>query len=968
MEVKINCEFFARKYELPPPSTLRPRSKSSVAGSSDLRPDSLPQDFASEVGIFHGSELSICWRIMGSQNCVELAPLDLVAQRFPGKGCRISISSPIAIHPYCTSLSEKDKCFVLDFMTVDGSLFTVLAPINWLVDPEITANSSLLPEHNVYQAHTFNLITPKILKAIGPNLLIVSVEDGSLVRLDRSSPLSSPSSTMLKVQKPSFSLSAFPSLFLQSRDRIPGHPNLSADTVVSLEAINNSTLVTCSINNTLRVWSLLSNTLIQEIEASSMRPLRMRPSNYIAVKELVVAVMLPQEVRFYTFEPHSQMLEINGPTLDLESDLRTWFVTSFCLLESRKLIIALKQNFSSKLFMVDNGKWEQIAGHDLSQALDLPSDVSISAIQSLFLERSPATIKCAINQVAPKALQTFTSQGRDLSSRSAIAELFSKMKRENSHTELLRIETLCREIEVQASELLAVAPAMTTSSGMFFWSLRVSGASLLTINTFDEPKNDANPTILATAESLMGQVPPSTLAQVSVEMLSSDLVLDRVDKACSLLRSHLDQLRLNELGRGETNEIALEFRQYIQNYGTLNPDLLAPSSENTNVPLCTLGKSAVSSLVSNYATIQALHFQKLSALAVIALVEGWFSKVNDESLLKDSITCLRKFTLIGELGIEKLTLDCSSVPIELFGTVLARKLIASTDMIDVFCQTLPPFVSEFTHEDRAELDRILSFCEISAEVFLLKALAALACGEESTGVALARQTSLSRPWPKRLGERPRNQSAWFLGLAKYSQTVGSHKAALELAQYSESLSSALDPHSNELHELLFGLSVAAGDIPVAYKSLTRRFRDDSTSEADLPEKWIKQLLTAAARKGEEEARNLVISYPFVGLSNALQKALSNTPSFAAIPSYKLNYAWHVEREDFVGAAQIIYDYIHNKKNIEPVRKEELYTVCLNALITDKEESRWLFFGDRAVSCQEVDAEHRDLLEEMAMQI
>lgn len=970
MEVKLTCELSARKYELPQPSTLRPRSYVSI-DDSDARPDSFPEDFASEAGVFHGSKLSISWRILGSQTCVELAPLDLDARRFPGKGSRISIISPIPIHTYCTSLSEKDKSFVLDFIVTDGSLFTVLVPVQWLLDSETPAGSNLFPEYNVFQPHTFDLLKPKLLGAMTSGLLIVSLEDGSLVRLDRSSPLSSPKSTVLRIQKTSFSISAFPNLFLPSSDRIPGHPHLSANTAVSLVVVNDNTLVTCSIDNTVRVWSLLSNSVTQEIKASSERPLRMRPSSYITVKGLDVAVALPNELGFYTLDPHSQILAPKRPNLEIDSELRTWFLTSFSLMESDKLIIAFKQNFSAKIFMIREGKWEQIGGYDLSQALDLPSDVSIRAIHSHLLERSPAIIKCAINQVAPESMQKFTSLGREISSRSALTDFFTELSQEKSHTELLRIETLSREIEVQASELLAVAPAMATQSGMFFWTLRVSGASLLSINISDGRNDDrlnGKPRILAIADDLIGQVPTSTLAQVSIEMLSSDLILDRVDKVCSLLRPHLDHLRLNELGRGETNEIASELRQYIKNYGALSPDLAAFPSGAVNVSLSSLGVSAVSSLVSDYATTQALQFRKLAALAVIALVEGWFSKVNDESLLKDSIICLRVFTIIGELGTEKLKLDCSSVPIELFGVSLARKLIATTNINDIFCQVLPPFVNEFTREDREELERVLSVCEINAELTLVKAFAALACGEEDLGIAFAQKCSLSRPWPNCFGERPLNQSAWFLEVAKYSKQVDSRQAALVLAQYAESLSNILDPHSNELHELIFSLSVEAGDISAAYTSLTRRFRDTSGSEASLSEEWIKELITTAARNGEEEARNIVISYPFVGLSNSLQNTLSKSSSFAAVPAYKLNYAWHVEREDFVGAAQVIYDYIHARQNIEPVRKEELYTVCLNALIIDKKESQWLFSGDRAISSQEVDAEHKDLLEEMALQI
>lgn len=946
MEVALDFDLPLRTVQLAAPTDpSRPLSEDSEIAHVAEQYVAVPESFALEAGVFRGADLSVGWKVRGRGHEIELYPLELEASRLQGPGTRIRLHVPAVVLPHCLSLASTDLHTVVDFITDSGHLYCVTIPhLCFRSGDETKANVAV----KLTRQHSLDLVAPRLLKSVDAHTMLMPLVDGSLVRLDRASPQDSPTATTLVNPLTKPAASGLARIFRSSSDKVPGRPRLSVNAACSLQVVGDH-VIAYSVNNSVHTWSLKNNTCTQVISSDSPAvQYRLRPTEYVTSKDGTVVVDFPEHIE--TFALVGDQL-VSRSTTTVPTELRQWFVTSLGILEDGRVIVSFKLDMCARIYIVSE-EWSHVGGYDHTALLDLPINDSITQTKKRVLETDAAVVRLALSKLAVNVDPDQTAHGLIQSFEDELNTLIGTST--ESKSQWLRLDTLCREIEAEGGELLAIAPALYTEGGAFLWSLRVSGVTMFCVTDDNTRAGIADAEeVLVTGRDLLSTVPESTLERVSELMLSSDLLMDRLESACTLLKKHIDQIKLSQMSR---TDIGPRLRRYIATFGPSEP-----SAPQGSTQLSKLGREAAAMLLYDYASHYAKNFQTIVSLAAVSLVDGWLQ--GDSDLLLSAVEVLRRFSFISRVGLKNLHFD-EDVYLEDFGIHLAKQLAYACDPVDVLSRLLP--VSEPVAEITG-FTRAAGLCPATPELTVLKGMAFLAVGNLGEGVRLAQHVSLSRPWPKFFGAQPQTQAEWLYRIAEYAASVNAQDAALRFVRLSESLVEPADPVGPRLHELLFKLAIKAGDIASAYSALIRRFTTYRDPEVDeLANEWISELITSAAQQGDEEARELVVSYPFIGFAKSLQKTLATTNSFASVPAYKLRYAWFVAHDDFVGAANVVYEHIRNAA--DAVRKVELYTVCLNALSLVAAESQWLKVGDTIVHFDDIKLEQDELLVRMAQQI
>ena len=185
---------------------------------------------------------------------------------------KIRIHSPTRINDNCIVISEELDHIVIDFITEPGYLYTLSFSFSEFVvkdheniidEPTSLTEDNFRNWRSIVFPFPFDVKKPHLLYALSSQKLVVSITDGSLVLLERSSPLDSISSYVFSDTSTGSGISRI--LNWGNNDKVPGHPDLSARTAISIASVPEAEiLITVSINNSLKVWSLKNLTFIEE--------------------------------------------------------------------------------------------------------------------------------------------------------------------------------------------------------------------------------------------------------------------------------------------------------------------------------------------------------------------------------------------------------------------------------------------------------------------------------------------------------------------------------------------------------------------------------------------------------------------------------------------------------------------------------------------------------------------------------
>lgn len=352
--------------------------------------------FFRETSIENGQPRSIVSRILQQSHVLELDPVDLNSTSLV-RFRKIRIHSPARLFDNCITISEDKSTdrIVVDFITETSYLYTISFSFLEFIDnssQSLSDEGNSLNEHNsadwrsIKYPYSFDLKKPQLMYAVSANVLVAGTTDGTLLKMERQTPLSE--ITTYIFNDPSNTSGLARILPWGQNDRVPGNSGISLRTVVSMTAIPYANLlVTVSINRILRIWSLETMSLLEERELTSLQDLPQQQkiligpepmnllnvpawtSKYIATKSTYLASFLPSGDGFFkiwqlNLDPSStgQMLVDLGDEFSVEpkipDNFSTWLVNDFHIIDNSEtkndisLSVMWKSNTSSAMYQI----------------------------------------------------------------------------------------------------------------------------------------------------------------------------------------------------------------------------------------------------------------------------------------------------------------------------------------------------------------------------------------------------------------------------------------------------------------------------------------------------------------------------------------------------------------------------------------------------------------------------------------
>ena len=914
-------------------STFEPEKDKTSPSSFDV--SNLP-GFSKEVLVFHGKKLSLCARLLGYNNKIELTPLELSFSKLEGPGATVMLNVPYKVLSNCISLTENGtgELIVLKFVTTDGLIYSVELPKS-----SFSSATNLQPNCDIISEFSGEISQALTTYALSAEDFLIALKSGDIFRIDGFK-----SRTVLSAS----SIGGMLSKLWKREDTVPGHPEFSMSAVTSMLKIDDSNLLTYSVDSSIRLWNLHNNKCIKQVALDL--PLKLRPSQNLV--KLGNNIIIAHSSGISTYNERLEELS----TVHFPSDVHDWFVVN-TLATKYGLVVALKINLSAKILLYSDESWSEISSYDFGPdlLLDIPSE--LTTLTSRVMSYDTSIIKTCLMQLNTGDKDVISV----LSSAEIPAYISNLFYGDKEQLKWIKFENMCREVHFMSREILQLA---SMPDGIF-WAINANSATVITI---PDLKNRQTKTDLLNdvVSNLLNEVPDFVLSEVSAALLSRSMALGRLSDTCSILRPYLDQTKLNEIGRTYGSRIVDDIQEHCILFGPdvshrFNPSKLSsdPVQVNGAQRPSTLGRITTSKIIHTYAANHERQFLLVSILAVIAIVEGWGDSNKCSNELLCAINHLRLFSVYTSYGPDALT----EVDLDIHdcGPVLARKVLGRFDVFEALTRLL---VIKLDSENEAvsnlgKFNKIAEKLEPSSRLTFMHAIATLNAKEEIQSEILLRKVSIAKPWIDCLGPEPNTLDEWYARLAKYADAHGSKIAALRLVKIAAMLTPTPLPNDRneddykQLLEIWFNRSLEAQEIDQAYIALTRRFT--SRSEIALEQEWIERLLIAVCAISFNEARSLVTKFAFIGLSNSLNAVLQKKQSFASIPAYKLLYFYCISRDDFIGAAAAVYSQLE-KSNTLIELKIEIYTVCLNALELVSEKDRYICCNSRIVTYDEIKRE------------
>ncbi|KAK9464763.1 nucleoporin Nup120/160-domain-containing protein [Lipomyces arxii] len=263
------------------------RRQSKVDGL-DPEEEYLREHMATASSIYHRSfagayPKSLLWRVLNNGHVLTITPIDLVASEEVLVSStdlhRIVIKLPHPIKPACVTFSEAydGDSITVDVFTESLTLYSFVFNSRsftgeWLRRP-------LTEWCHVQESAHFNLRPPHHMVSLRDGSLIFALQDGGLMKVDRSHPLADDYNE--RIFSDGSYLASLRGMFLWgSNDKVQGHPNISTSMVVSMIAdYSSSILLTASINNTLKLWSLETLTVLSVYDIVNDEQRAQQPTN-----------------------------------------------------------------------------------------------------------------------------------------------------------------------------------------------------------------------------------------------------------------------------------------------------------------------------------------------------------------------------------------------------------------------------------------------------------------------------------------------------------------------------------------------------------------------------------------------------------------------------------------------------------------------------------------------------------------
>ncbi|KAK9237376.1 nucleoporin Nup120/160-domain-containing protein [Lipomyces kononenkoae] len=243
---------------------------------------------ASQSSVFHRSSTksfprALLWRVLDNRYVLDLAPCDLTIPDEISPASielhRVRIRFPSPIKPSCVTFTEGygDDLITIDVLTESLALYTFA--FNSRTFTAEWSRRPLAEWCHVQESAHFNLRPPHYMIALPQGSLVFALLDGGLMKLDRSQPLAD--DYMEQMFSDGSYLASIKGMFIWgSGDRLRGHPNVSANLVVSMVADpTSSTLITASVSNVLKLWSLETLTSLNAYDIVNDTTRAQQPAN-----------------------------------------------------------------------------------------------------------------------------------------------------------------------------------------------------------------------------------------------------------------------------------------------------------------------------------------------------------------------------------------------------------------------------------------------------------------------------------------------------------------------------------------------------------------------------------------------------------------------------------------------------------------------------------------------------------------
>jgi nuclear pore complex protein Nup160 len=219
------------------------------------------------IALLNQSPRAICYRLLRNGRVLELEPADVSSNEANRKFRKIRLSSPLKIRQNCVSLSEDSdtRQVVLDFITVNGFFYTIaFGPNEFLANYSTKLSNSNGPSwRSIKSPYSFDVKKPLAIQAASSKLVLISICDGTVVRLDRDEPLGVVTTNFMQDTGSGLSFSKL--LPWNQGGKVPGKPDLSVRAIMSLVS-SDSLIAAMTINNTLKVWSKETGSLVGEYD------------------------------------------------------------------------------------------------------------------------------------------------------------------------------------------------------------------------------------------------------------------------------------------------------------------------------------------------------------------------------------------------------------------------------------------------------------------------------------------------------------------------------------------------------------------------------------------------------------------------------------------------------------------------------------------------------------------------------
>lgn len=953
----------------------------------------------SRAGFVHRSSLEVneyvgvTWKLLGNGHIISFEPL--TSQGVDKEYAVLQFEVQSKILEDCLYVQDvKGECIVTDFITANGALYTLKIVYDKFAAPLFGDDVS--PWNSVKRPYHFDLNCPITLHGEGGQALYVGLADGALIIVERDDPLGPATWAQMtdkSPQKRSW-------LYRDTNDSVPGYHGLSKQAIISIDS-NGDHVVTYSIDHTIKSWSKQSRSCIQRIEAvDKQAPLKIRASRHIYYQSSSQGVTVYTPFKgvghFLFFDMKNGFLnEVENSRIEATTTYaKSWFLVDFVYEKQQcsKITTLWKSNFSclvEEIHIFDSNEglmnYNIVYADNASELLHVPTTKELDKFMANVgsMGSYPAsTVNEALNYFMPGA----SYNEKFMSFSDYVAGVVADVAQDNgtnTHLEWMKLDRICREIQVRKSEAVALALSRYTYATYIiragFTSMIVGQSISENVYLTDTPSNSKLVKSIKTITSSICEKGWSSFTMKLVELATRRTDEPLTDQMAhlysSVIRVYLSDDMVSALRTSVEvkGNIEADIAEYISEF---YPDVLLKDASPRSKPNVILAE-ALARLAALCAEKAKLNLEKLLCFSITAYMEGILSSVKDIvralDCYKSAMSVLQLREPIGGGALKEYSPRASLLEIctshfdnwnwqdwHLLNELPYRLLrYVSLTSQSSGCSTFSMLARNSLSKET--LTRLAKYMPSSAPAIFSVACAYLRNDElAAEGERLARSVSLliaSRHYPE-LGELASSSGR---GLSFYFS-----KVALKCNDRSpESLTfaklAAQYGGANESKKLV-ELALELDQLTTAYHALCTLKAHKDVDAREL----VLRFLNCAVSKGPKYAFWAIQELPFIGFADMIYEILTSEEIIGEMPSYKLLYMWHVNREDYIGAATAVYRHIYKHRNEPADNLLDLYAIVRNALKCASPSARWMVIDKRVISIDDIISEYREIKNQLLL--